>query len=259
MIDEEEKTRLLISIESSARKLKIQTYKAVVTIDDFVFTEEEWYMLSIVHTKPRISSSYVDVYLNGLLVQQCKCPYLGHPNSVQKIRTFFGFSPDLKYHFPHLAVLNVGPTYFMQETLLKAKDILTIFHIGSRYSSNFQEYHLDKRLDESTSSLSTQLSEDKILISFHPKNHLSILSTSYQGEKSDITHATIKHANINAIYNSSVANISESFDSVSNLAYIKGNCLLVCPSRLNDGIWKIGGMGVLLKLIEISHVCFVLT
>ncbi|KAJ3226432.1 hypothetical protein HK099_004885 [Clydaea vesicula] len=273
IVDNEEKTRLLFTVENKlSRKLRIQTFKTNVTIDTFQFEENRWYHCAIVHQKPRITASYVDVYINGELIQHVKCPYLGHPGSAGRIRTFFGFSSEQKSTETYSSVLHLGPTYLMEETLLNCKDVNIIYHIGFDYTSNFQgnlskylsneamqlilcDLPTKKSMREKASQLnlfssasplkkvvlSSIILEEKILIALIPKNYLGVISKLYYGEKSSILLNTAKFSAVKAVLNSSPPKINET-SQVLNMAYLKGEALVICPQKMVDGIWKIGGM-----------------
>ncbi|KAJ3101502.1 hypothetical protein HDU97_001317 [Phlyctochytrium planicorne] len=147
MIDAEDKTRLRIIIESlpTSRKIRIETFKTTVRFETAVIKEGEWYHLAVVHQKPRMTASFIDVYLNGVALDHLKCGYLGHPGSVSKIRTYFGIPPEMALSEKSQSIWNIGPTHFIEETLMDANSVRTISNIGFEYSANFQgtfsKYH----------------------------------------------------------------------------------------------------------------------
>lgn len=288
IVDDEERIRLNISLDSIQQQLHIQTYKAEVSVSGFKFEQGEWYHIAIVHQKPRISASYADVFVNGTMIEHTRCPYLGHPGSAKHVRSYFGYPPDQKINGNQTSILNIGSAYFIEEILFEAKEVSSIYYLGFDYYSNFQGSLTKYRTNESMhqilvdggrfndaqrennpgdmtmlsmilpfqmSSNSSFLPEDKVLVAIHPHNHLGVVLNDYSNESNSTLYQTAaKFASLKAVFNSSIPKLKDESEVVSTLANIKGNVLVVCPERLIDGLWKIGGCSILLKLIETSQV-----
>ncbi|KAJ3091789.1 hypothetical protein HK102_013434 [Quaeritorhiza haematococci] len=287
IIDDDEKYRLLVSIENGgSRRLKLQTFKTVVLFDGFIFQENEWYHFAIVHQKPRISNSYADVYINGKSIQHLKCPYLGHPGSASRVRTIFNVPTEHKVKEKRRFVWSLGPSYFFEEILLDAPTVSAIYNIGFDYFSNFQgslaKYQTNEMIRDLLSEaankskdkamlLSDQLNplniilpqaknpvgtmqipEEKLLFAICPQNDLETISVHRENERSTMMNVAGKFlpTSLKAILNSAVPKLRDELDRLPDMAYIKGEALVVCPQRMVDGIWKLGGCSILLKLIE---------
>jgi hypothetical protein len=82
MEDMEDKIRLAVFVEAASKCIRIQTYKTTVQFGNFHVQENTWYNMVIVHQKPRITASSLDIYINGELLERVKCGYLGHPGTV---------------------------------------------------------------------------------------------------------------------------------------------------------------------------------
>ncbi|KAJ3413074.1 hypothetical protein HDV05_008528, partial [Chytridiales sp. JEL 0842] len=138
MEDMENNVRLSIEVEESApHRIKIQTFKSTVVFEGTKIKEGLWYHLAVVHQKPRITSSTLELYINGALADRVKCGYLGHPGSASKIKTFLGVGPrEVK---PDSSTKwNIGPLFFIEETLLDSITIRSIFKLGCEFSGSFQ-------------------------------------------------------------------------------------------------------------------------
>ncbi|KAJ3122606.1 hypothetical protein HK101_006561, partial [Irineochytrium annulatum] len=294
MICGEEKLRLRLTIEGGAsRKIRLQTFKSNVRFEGHVVQEKEWFHLAIVHQKPRMTNSFADLYINGKLIEHIKCGYLGHPGSAEKIRTHIGIAPD---HAPGdrvTSVWNVGPTYFIEETLLDAKAMRTICEIGHEYAANFQGSLSKYETNESqrpvglssgdasavgdagtqpkapTTSLLTSLlsrvtnssggainiSEDKIVFAVRAQNALEIClkSHSSEGFPNIVTTASRLAPITKVLFSHASPKLPADPGASPMLLQTKGEMLFVCPDRIADGIWKLGGCAILLCLIEKSQ------
>ncbi|KAI8930272.1 hypothetical protein BC831DRAFT_502404 [Entophlyctis helioformis] len=329
IIDSDDKERLCVSIEGgSSRRLSIQTIKATCRFDSFVFHEREWVHVAIVHQKPRISASTVELYINGSHTGSAKCGYLGHPGSASKVQTFIGNHLSLAGNGASLgtessssnsssayrshgrqqsnmdgrsaapsrfqpgqaqaqtlsscqSVWDLGPTYFIEEVLLDADAISIIYDMRFETVANWQGYApkyqpIEKKarkpvvhLEEDSSPLASisfvlgpakpsadtlGIPEDKILFSLCANNSLEIIVQLHDLEMcSGLASIAAKILpSTNAIFNSAFPKPSPEVDADPELAYIKGDVLVVCPKRVIDGIWKLGGCAILLKLIDMS-------
>ncbi|KAJ3211572.1 hypothetical protein HDU67_004427 [Dinochytrium kinnereticum] len=313
MIDAEDKTRLRIVIESvpTSRKIRIDTFKTTVRFDSAVIKEGEWYHLAVVHQKPRMTASTIDVYLNGIAIDHLKCGYLGHPGSVSKIRTYFGVPPELALSEKSQSIWNIGPSYFIEETLMDANGVRMISNIGFEYSSNFQgtfskyqtheilhtlsidslnskSNHVkdisnggqvglpadrivssEKVSTPTTNLLALMLSqvkgtgnsgglevlEDKILFAITAKNSLEVRLRDHINEVNSSILLLAERLNPQArvLLSQSAPKIALDQNYSPVVTLIKGNPLFVCPQRVIDGIWKLGGCSILLMLVDRSE------
>ncbi|KAH9262136.1 hypothetical protein BASA82_000814 [Batrachochytrium salamandrivorans] len=285
IFDMDDKERLNIYIEGTkSRHLVVRTIKSTCRFENTVFREREWTHIALVHQKPRITASTIDLYINGKLVENAKCGYLGHPGSVSKVQTFIGNrssgpkSMDIECH----SIWDLGPTYFIEEVQLSASEISTIYDTRFNCVANWQSY-LSKYQNSETSTRSTDVSqiqgetspissisfvlsptklhsetldipEDKILFALCANNSVEKIIGSHSNETNS-SLATIASRIIptkNAIFNSATPKPSADNGIDPLCAYVHGDVLVVCTNRMVDGIWKLGGCAVLLKLIDIS-------
>nr|KAJ3422780.1 hypothetical protein HK105_006399 [Polyrhizophydium stewartii] len=284
IIDSDNKERLTVFFEGAQSKhLVAQTIKTTCRFNAMTLHEREWTHICLVHQKPRISASTIELYINGVHVESAKCGYLGHPGSAAKVQTYIGNLPET--HRGETSgsrtVWDLGPTYFIEEALLSAADIAVIYETRfdstgnwraytSRYqSAEKKEQRPVAQLEEEISPLASisfvlapsktapdtlDISEDKILFSLCAGNALEKIVETHAEETYSVLSAVAMRlqASTNAVLNSAFVKPSFEPESEPECAYVKGDVLVVCQNRMIDGIWKLGGCAVLLKLIEIS-------
>lgn len=255
IFDQNETSRLMISINFS-KKLWIKTFKSSpLIVENFVFEENTWYHIAIVHQKSRITSSSISIYINSNLVSQTKLPYPGQANS--QAQAFIGVCPyetkipNLKY-----GVLNVAQIHFIEDELLDLGIIVNIYLHGYDYVCNFQGdlQTSKKNTKKSVSNLKfsivnskTTIPEQKIIVSIIPQNYVEIVSKQYANESNSVIQKIASTLEPKCIINS-IRN-----DSVS-VAQIKGKVVVSAFQRLTDLIWKIGSCSVLLQLVHVSKI-----
>ena len=273
--------RLNIYIGKGTPNLIIKT-KNTVILGNYEMPQKCWVHLGFVHHKPMLLASTIDFYVNGAMVFSEKCSYLGHPASMTSIKTYIGsFStgvhPDANY------VLLIGPTYFIGEHLIDAQSLAIIYDIGFEYAGNWQgswaaylvgNKNLQKRSnklieEEGQSPIFNQLATFAMSPS---KSHQSYLleipedcfwfSLSAQNSvenlpryaKQDLLESN-QLSEWNNFGSSWVINGGSTKPGAkSNLIKIEGYLISVRPKRMIEGIWTIGGCGILLRLVEDSDV-----
>ncbi|RKO94777.1 hypothetical protein BDK51DRAFT_29155 [Blyttiomyces helicus] len=281
MVDAEENLRLAVSVECKAsRKMKVKTFKSTVKFEGFTFREREWCHVVLVHHKPKITNSSIDLFVNGVHIERVKCGYLGHPGSIPRIRTLVGAPPDSTGDIRPSCIWNIGPMYFIEEILLDATAIAAIASVGFDYASNWQgaleKYNthesnsrgvleglnkgkergglnpLQLMRTQNTSTGVLGIPEEKILISLCAKNALEVRADQHKFEMFS-SIATVSRALLpasRAFFNS--ATHQAVAGEPPNLIQSSASVLAVCPERMIDGIWKLGGCVILLMLVERS-------
>ena len=283
ILDSEEKVRLYITVGNEAsRKFRVSTPKATVWLENFVIEPKTWYHIAITHQKPRLTASHLTFYVNGQFVEEVKCGYIGHPLTATGLRCWIGNPTTEITPFTGTASWDFGPSYFVLEEVMQQNNIMGVYQLGLDYHSNFQgasdrfvtyemrTNHQDvgesdekpenkalTRLGRLRQKLgSFGIMEDKLLFVICARNSLDIFRSGTSEFPPNAAHMFgTKFGNTHGIINSAV--VRGMFDTEENapIAHLVGDVLVVCPQRLNDGVWKIGGCSVLLKMIENSTVC----
>jgi beige protein homolog 1 len=256
--------RLCISIGSeNSKKITITTCKGTHKFDNHLISEGQWFHLVLVHQKPRMTASTVNLYINGQLVETAKCGYLGHPGSANQVTTYFGAR-----NAANDAVFDLGPLYMFEEHTLDVSVISVIYEIGFEYSGNWQgswsKYLVGNELlrskamqivdDEarspigqlnfvlqqgkSTLPMTLNVPEDKVLFTISASNIMKTTKSS---------KGTFK------IFNGAYQKMG-SDESKCSSACCFGSVLRVCPNRLVDSLWSLGGASIVLKLVQDSQV-----
>lgn len=250
IIDDEKAIRFQLRVQD--RVLKIQTLKMTV-FTKITITLSEWSHIAIVHHKPKLMPSYVDVFLNGAKVEQLRCAYLGHPHTAKSAYSYFGVPFDAKGSYQNAFSIQIGPSYFIQETLLTEESVKTVFNLGYDYEANLQDinnaYVSPSFVNRKSSlmprdfgssaqgrlNIGSACDEENILIGLFAKNHVLKLKNTgilIMNEHSD-----------SDVLNSSLIPIPGA---------ISGNVTSVNPNFLTKSIWKLGASHLLLKLLDSS-------
>ncbi|KAJ1531156.1 hypothetical protein HK096_007973 [Nowakowskiella sp. JEL0078] len=285
IMDEENHVRLLITLENgSRRKLRIQTLKNTVCYEKFQFSENEWYHVALVHQKPRISSSFLDLYVNGKLIERLKFGYLGHPGSACRIHSFIGLPPDMKRPEKSSAIWSLGPCYMIEDFLLDSQGVNTIYNLGVQYTANFQgsleKYKIFQNIQNPSPEIFSKerstpnvlinpiqilmsqikvsqdlnVPEEKILFAITAENFMERYIRNHQNE-SEVTNTFLAaKIGIKGFFNSANPKINPDQTIIPSIVQIRGDLVVSTPLRMNDGIWKLGGCAMLLKLVDMSEV-----
>ncbi|CAG8462143.1 12484_t:CDS:10 [Funneliformis caledonium] len=287
--DDEKRCYLQIYFEAETHKLVVQTSpKQSTRFESYEFRTGCWYHIAIVHHRPRLgTSSAMSLFVDGRFVEISKCPYLGQPAANRSIRTFIGtpkdFARTLGKGETRLA-WDLGPCYFFEDDL--DGDIISVYyHLGPRYSSNFQDslgqfqtYQTSTLLNMRLEAFSRQrkdanieldhvamvnairgnnsqtLPEEKIIFAFNASNvlvcgqNVGILGSGLSEGTSQAL--TLGIANTKVILNAAVPKVERALRVPHGLAYLFGNPVTAIPYGMDDSIWKIGGSAVVLRLIE---------
>ncbi|CAG8477297.1 10337_t:CDS:10, partial [Diversispora eburnea] len=287
--DDENRCYLHIYIEAQTHRLIAQSSPGRgARFDSFEFRTGCWYHIALVHNKPRIGSpSSISLYVDGRFVEIVKCPYLGQPAPNKAIRSYIGTPIDVARKIGKgyaKLVWDLGPCYFFEDDL--DGDIISVYyHLGPRYSSNFQDslgqfqtYQTSTLLNMRVEALSRQrkdsnieldhlamvnairgnnsqtLPEDKIIFAFNASNVLvcgqntSILGAGLSEGTSQAL--AIGTANTKVILNAAVPKVERALRVPHGLAYLRGDPVTAVPYGMDDSIWKIGGSAVVLRMIE---------
>ncbi|CAG8486905.1 4172_t:CDS:10 [Ambispora leptoticha] len=287
--DDEQKCYLHVYIEAHTHKLVVNTSPQLgARFENHEFRTGCWYHIALVHHRPRAGSiSSMSLYVDGRFVENSKCQYLGQPAPYKPIRTFLGTPSDVARQLgkgKSTLAWDLGPCYLFEDDI--DGDIISVFyHLGPRYSSNFQDslgqfqtYQTSTLLNMKLDAMSRKrkdanleldhlamvnairgnnsqtLPEEKIIFSFSASNVLvsgqnaSILGSGLS--EGTIQALAIGSANKKVILNAAVPKVERALRVAHGLAYLKGDPIVAIPYGMDDSIWKIGGSAVVLRLIE---------
>ncbi|KAG9303640.1 hypothetical protein G9A89_018537 [Geosiphon pyriformis] len=287
--DDEQRCYLHVYIEAHTHKLVVNTSpKQGARFDSHEFRTGCWYHIALVHNRPRLgTTSSMSLYVDGRFVEISKCQYLGQPAPLKPIRTFLGTPSDVARQLgkgKSTLAWDLGPCYLFEDDI--DGDIISVFyHLGPRYSSNFQDslgqfqtYQTSTLLNMKLDAMSRKrkdtnieldhlamvnairgnnsqtLPEEKIIFAFSASNVLvsgqnaSVLGSGLS--EGTIQALAIGSANKKVILNAAVPKVERALRVSHGLAYLKGDPVIAIPYGMDDSIWKIGGSAVVLRLIE---------
>ena len=267
--DEAGSSRLSISIEKSdLRHFSIKTQKGMEVFSCYQIPQNEWIHCTIVHQKPRLTSSSASLFINGKLVESLKCSYLGHPGSIAQTNTYFGISPSEKAGSDY--TVHLGPCYMFAEHLLDIAIISLIYEIGFEYAGSWQgswskylagnELLRSKAIKIASEELNSPIGqlnfvlnqgkaavpldfsipEDKVLFALSAGNKLPL---EFSDGRSML------------FFNGSFPKYS-AVDPDSRLIQPYGNIFSFVSRRLVDSLWALGGISILISFIDTCEVAF---
>ncbi|CAG8737438.1 10701_t:CDS:2, partial [Acaulospora morrowiae] len=237
--------------------------------------------------RSRLTTSTMSLFVDGRFVEVSKCNYLLQPAPNRTIRTYIGTPKDIARKAgtgKAKLAWDLGPCYFFEDEL--DGDIIGVYyHLGPRYSSNFQDslgqfqtYQTSTLLNMRLEALSRHrkdsnieldnlamvnairgnnsqtLPEDKIIFAFNASNVLvcgknaNILGAGLSEGTSQAL--ALETANTKVILNAAVPKVERALRVPHGLAYLMGDPVTAVPYGMDDSIWKIGGSAVVLRLIE---------
>jgi len=243
--------------------------KDSLTFNDFKFETGNWYHVVICHSKGKLATTpSIQLFIDGIHCNTQKFTYIATPlptlpqASPANPPAYFG-TPGKKESASN-NVWELGPSFFVEEVLEPAK-INAIFNVGPRYHGSFQgplvKYMTNEVIDSvnldsngrTAESLSTStghkifsidnllVQEEKFWFIFHPHRNAFSLQRSDQGTETKEQW----------IWNSALPKETENLDQCGVLV---GNLTLFHHHTFSEMLRNLGGIPVLLKIIESSEV-----
>ncbi|KAL8292462.1 hypothetical protein RQP46_001074 [Phenoliferia psychrophenolica] len=261
--------------------------KPPVVFAGFKFETGKFYHLAVVHQRPKYSSnSPVTLYIDGKLVEVSKAPYPVAPPKEWEVQGWLGTPKDrvpngrlgkgksqLKW--------DLGPTWLIHGDV--PEEMINVCStLSPRYACNFQDQlgqfqtnatstQLNLRIDEATRNLPKGAASNspliyairdkgsahRILFAFTALNvlvagsgrGLSSSGLSVQGQQ---TLSLATRGRGKCIINSAIPHVEEAIVQPHGLAMLEGEPCIANPQGLDVAIWKIGGVAVALRLVELA-------
>ncbi|KAF9437108.1 hypothetical protein BGZ76_001981 [Entomortierella beljakovae] len=280
--DEDQRCYLSIQIEPETHKLVVSvSHHQSVSFNFVTFEIGRWYHLALVHSKPKLTapSGTLSVYIDGILGDKIKCPYLSSPSG--EVKAYLG-----RHQKPKMTAKkdgstlswNLGPCYLVDEPLeVQIMDVL--YNLSPRYHGNFQDSLGKFQTYETSTALNINLEaarrrsspgsrnheeqvalmnairgtignsipEDKLVFAFSGGNLLGAADTRAVGALAGIQQ---KDQFCKILFNSAIPRIQRGVNALSAIGVLVGNPLVAAPRGLDDSIWKVGGCVVALRIVE---------
>ncbi|KAF9117001.1 hypothetical protein BGX27_007055 [Mortierella sp. AM989] len=280
--DEDQRCYLSVQIEPETHKLVVSvSHHQSVSFSFVAFEIGRWYHLALVHSKPKLATPVgaLSVYIDGILGDKVKCPYLSSPNG--EIKGYLG-----RHQKPKMTAKkegstlswNLGPCYLVDEPLeVQIMDVL--YNLSPRYHGNFQDSLGKFQTYETSTALNINLEaarrrsspnsrnheeqvalmnairgtignsipEDKLVFAFSGGNLLDAADTRTVGAMAGIQQ---KDQFCRILFNSAIPRIHRGINPLSAIGILVGSPLVAAPRGLDDSIWKVGGCVVALRIVE---------
>lgn len=280
-----------LTIDPVSRKLQIHQLgvKQTIEFSSFTFQPGYWYHLSLVHQCSRlgINMSSISLYINGVCMEQTRCPYLSQPMTSTDLRAVLGTPREFAAtHHPCTLTWDLGPVYLIEEVL--ESDVLCLFfNLGARYRSLFQDSLRQFQTYEASTALflnlrsmtksftrrdvdhsvlasvmrgagTASIPEDKTAMAFFACNSLAdsqysgLCKTGLSDAATQLIAGSIKRAKL--ILNASVPKVDAALTLPRVMGYLDGNFAVAHPFGVDESMWRIGGCAIPLMLVERSEV-----
>lgn len=285
VFDNSQRCFTLVYIEKETNRLILQTSitssRGSVRFKAFNFEPGEWYFISILHKKSRVSSiSKASLYVNGEFIESVKCPYPSSPPNDGPAQAFIGTPADLSAgpgrNTVH-SIWKMSSLHIFEDII--SDDILAVhYRLGPRYYGNYQDALASFQTYEASAALTLRneklnpgredssdiinairgraanlLPENKVLLSIHGKNVLDPETLQHDhGFKQcpkNIAHISRNHL---IIFNAAVPDMNIAFTVYNGFGIGSGDPVPVIPKSLDDAAWRIGGSALGLKLTELA-------
>lgn len=311
-LDSSQTCFVLVYLEKDTHNLILQTSvtsaKPSVRFKSIAFQEGRWYHISVVHRRPKTTiSSRASLFVDGEFVEQVKSNYPAAPPTTpssgaigdqstsmhgdKAVQAFLGTPQDLAARVGRGSVASqwrLASVHLIGDVL--SDDLIAVYyHLGPRYSGNFQDclgsfqtYQASAELNLRNENLhpgreeksdiifairsknNNLLPESKILLNIAPSATLGswdqygieenqlvkILST---GALKNLRNVIRGGRNIIAV-NGSIPSINEALLHASGSAVLTGDPTVVIPQSLDDAAWRVGGCAAVgLAILEAAH------
>ncbi|KAK7204492.1 hypothetical protein BZA70DRAFT_296257 [Myxozyma melibiosi] len=285
VFDNSQRCFTLVYIEKETRRLILQTSitssRGSVRFKNFTFNPGQWYFISILHKKSRVSSiSKASLYVNGEFIESVKCPYPSSPPNDGAAQAFIGTPSDLSAGPGRNSVHSIwrlSSLHIFEDML--SEDVLAVhYRLGPRYYGNYQDALASFQTYEASAALTLRneslnsgreessdiinairgraanlLPENKVLLSVHGKNVLDPQTLQHDhGFKQcpkNILHLSRNHL---IVFNAAVPDINIAFTLHNGFGIGSGGPVPAIPNSLDDAVWRIGGSAFGLKMVELA-------
>lgn len=252
-------------------KLNLETSNRTVLLN-YQFQPYIWYHIALIHQKTLLTSNNTKFYVNGSLIATVKTGYMGQPGGVKKVKTIIGPS-ESSFSTANRSIWGLGSLLFMEEIALEESDVLYMFRNSQEFSGNWQgaanEDHsiaegiVDGDQISTVTAISSyvfspfsikeyvNIKEDKIILSIFAESDVDFVLKEYESEQKLSNYMKQLEK-----YTGKVLNLSncQMTGSTPNLIDRRGDIIAINFHNIFNGIWRLGGVNVLIRLIDLSLV-----
>ncbi|KAM0748128.1 beach-domain-containing protein [Meredithblackwellia eburnea MCA 4105] len=258
----------------------------------FVPQKGNFHHLALVHQRPKYSSnSPVSLYIDGKLIETLKAPYPVAPPKDWEVQAWLGtpldrVPPGRAERGRSEMRWDLGPTWLIHGDVPEEM-VYVCATLGPRYSCNFQDQLGQFQTNETSTRLNVRLEkeakekpksarnssplvyairdkgsavipEHRIIFAFSALNVLVAgsgrgLSSSGLSSHGQQALSLATRARGKVIVNSAIPLIEDALVHPHGLGHLDGQPCIANPKGLDVAIWKIGGVPVALRLVELAR------
>ena len=251
-------------------KMKLNTIKGSVLFD-YQFQTHKWYHIAIIHQKPYLTASFLKFFVNGNLQEEIKMGYMGPPGSIKKVKMILGSFEDPI----NKSIWSIGTLLFLEEIVLESSNVQFIFVSSNEYFGVWQGSggadadpigEISEKSQVSLNSVSAlssyvlspllmnnllTIKEDKIAFAIFSELDLDFIFNEYSGERMFSLYFNEVKDRKGDIINMHNFLMNE---MPSGVIKRKGKITSINFRSVFDGIWRLGGVAILIRLIDLSVV-----
>jgi hypothetical protein len=245
-------------------RLEASTRSSVL---NYQFQPCTWYHIAIIHQKPLLGSHNSKFFVNGNLIETLTIGYLGQAGAIKKVKTIIGSSDSSSAND---SIWGLGSMLFIEDTVLEDSDILYMFRNSQEFSGNWQRVTnvedsiSDGILDNEQKSAVTAISyvfspfiskdyvnikEEKIILSICAESDINFLLEGYEQERKISEYLLKIESHAGKVLNLSNCKMTA---SLPNLIDCRGEIIAINFENIFNGIWRLGGVNILITLIDLS-------
>lgn len=265
------KTFVMAYIEKETNCLILQSSLKISVRFKYEFRVGVWYSIAISHKRPRgTSSARATLYVDGQALETLKLPYPASCTTPATVRAFLGTLKEFSSQKPSSVQYSMGHTMLVAQILLP--ELILQYHmLGPGYTGTFQDYLTTYMTYEASSELkaitettevskpnttvrnSVNMPENSILLCTSEATLISKLRSLPLSRESLAVLVQLHEAGITTVLlNQAIPDLSHAIVSEHGIGRVHGGVTSCEPMSFWSNIYKVGGSGVLLYLVEIA-------
>lgn len=271
VFDTTQKSFTMAYLEKDSQCVILQTSLTSSVRFKYHFRTKVWYNIAVTHRRPKqTGSARATLYVDGVEIETLKIAYPANCPTSSSMQGFLGSIRDFAPGGSANVKYRLGQTILAAQ-VLSSELIRQYYKLGSAYTGNYQDYLASYLTYEASSDLkilNEQSSATDLLASRNSNNMPeSCLIMSIAGEihrtgfpslalGRDAREYMLRLSSAGSqqiVLNKAVADISSVSSLHKAMGNISGGITSLRPIPLASNVYKIGGAGVLLYLVECAR------
>lgn len=270
VFDPTQKSFTMAYLEKGSNCLILQTSLKTSVRFKYTFKVGQWYNIAFIHRRPRATaSSRATLFVDAEAVETLKIAYPASCPSSSSMQAFVGTLKDFVSPGAASVAYSLGQTILVGQVLLPEL-VQQYYKLGPDYSGNYQDY-LASYMTYKASSEVKLLFEKPGITELSLKNSEnmpeSLLILSLSGDMMSTTSSSLaisrdaraylsgllKAGVSSIVLNKAVPDISSALAQGTAVGHIGGGLTNIRPDSFVSNVYKIGGVGTFLYIIEASQ------